>query len=136
MAVVRFTKQRQAVLTAVQETTCHPDAAWVYAEVRKVLPNISLGTVYRSLDTLVQDGHLISIQGAGESTRYDVPHPDHYHVVCDGCGAIFDVYLGAITLPQMPAQHLPAGFQLSHTVLEFHGRCAQCATSTTLNQSE
>ena len=65
MTIVRFTRQRQAVLETVQASREHPDAARVFEAVRQLVPNISLGTVYRSLEALVEDGHLIQIQQPG-----------------------------------------------------------------------
>ncbi|MBB6098938.1 Fur family ferric uptake transcriptional regulator [Deinobacterium chartae] len=127
MAVVRFTKQRQAVLEAVRNTDTHPDAAWVYAEVRKVLPNISLGTVYRSLEALVQEGHLMTIQSAGEATRYDArTEEDHYHLVCRGCGRIFDTHLRDVPDFRALLARMPQGFSIDDVLLEFHGTCEDC----------
>ncbi|WP_027481116.1 Fur family transcriptional regulator [Deinococcus pimensis] len=126
MKATRQTKQRQAVLEVLRGTRTHPDAAWIFQEVRRALPNISLGTVYRALDTLAQDGVIATIERAGERTRYDYKHADHHHVVCRGCHAIFDVDLGASAALRPHDALLPAGFRVTDVVLEFHGLCADC----------
>ena len=126
MAVVRSTKQRQAVLEAVRYTDCHPDAAWVHAQVRLVLPHISLGTVYRSLEALVEEGRLVSILGAGDSKRFDYRSEGHHHLICKRCGKIFDVSLKHLPTVQLSADLLPHGFQVEDVVLEFHGICGGC----------
>ncbi len=126
MAVVRFTKQRQAVLEAVRHTDCHPDAAWVHARVRQVLPHISLGTVYRSLEALVEEGHLVSILGAGDSKRFDYRSEGHHHLICKRCSKIFDVSLESLPTVKLMADHLPPGFEVEDVVLEFHGVCGGC----------
>jgi len=126
MTMVRNTRQRQAVVQALRETHTHPDAAWIHSQVRGELPNISLGTVYRTLDALVRDGVVMTIERAGQATRYDYKHAGHghHHVVCRGCGAIYDI--DAEDLP-LPALGLPAGFQVQDVRLEYHGVCETCA---------
>lgn len=91
------------------------------------MPNISLGTVYRSLDALASEGVIMVIERAGERARYDYRHEDHHHVVCRGCGAIFDV--PATPAPPSPSA-LPAGFRVTEVVLEYHGLCGQCQQET------
>ncbi len=124
--MVRNTRQRQAVIQALRETHSHPDAAWIHGQVRAELPNISLGTVYRTLDALVRDGVVMTIERAGQATRYDYKHAGHghHHVVCRGCGAIYDI--DAEDVP-MPALGLPAGFQVQDVRLEYHGLCQTCS---------
>jgi Fe2+ or Zn2+ uptake regulation protein len=127
MTMVRNTRQRQAVVQALRDTRTHPDAAWIHTQVRSVLPNISLGTVYRTLDALVRDGVVMTIERAGQATRFDYKHAGHghHHVVCRGCGTIYDVATEDVPLP---AAGLPAGFQVQDVRLEYHGLCAACAT--------
>lgn len=125
--MVRQTKQRAAVVEVLRTARSHPDAAQVHAQVREKLPTVSLGTVYRTLDTLVRDGMVVTIERAGQATRYDYRRPgeDHHHAVCRHCGAIFDV--DAQMLPPLPAHTLPDGFQLTDVRLEFMGICPDCA---------
>ena len=125
--MVRQTKQRAAVIEVLRASRAHPDAAWIHAQVRQSLPSVSLGTVYRTLDALVRDGTVVTIERAGQATRYDYRHPgqEHHHAVCRCCGAIFDVELGA--LPTLPPAAFPAGFEVQGVQLEFLGLCAKCA---------
>jgi Fe2+ or Zn2+ uptake regulation protein len=125
MAIVRFTRQRQAVLEFVQNSTDHPDAARVFDVVRRVVPSISLGTVYRSLEALVQEGHLLQIQQPGMPTRYDARLENHAHFVCDDCGEVFDVLTALPDLIPMAASALP-GFVVKGARVEFHGICQRC----------
>jgi Fe2+ or Zn2+ uptake regulation protein len=128
MAIVRFTKQRQAVLEVVRASTEHPDASHVYDEVRRVVPSISLGTVYRSLDALVKEGHLIQIQQPGMPTRYDARLEDHAHFVCDTCGEVFDVMTELPDLTAIAASSL-SQFEIKEARVEFHGTCRRCKHS-------
>lgn len=125
MAIVRFTRQRQAVFSVVQQSRQHPDAAHIFEAVRQLVPSISLGTVYRSLEALVKEGHLLQIQQPGMPTRYDARLDNHAHFVCDCCGAVEDVF---ITLPDLIPKAAAAlkGFEVQTARVEFHGRCPNC----------
>lgn len=130
MTMVRQTKQRAAVIEVLRAARSHPDAAWIHAQVRRSLPSVSLGTVYRTLDTLVEGGVVVTLERAGQATRYDYKRAgeDHHHAVCRGCGAIFDVDAGE--LPPLSAAALPAGFQVTDVRLEFIGVCPDCQPDT------
>lgn len=126
MTMVRQTKQRAAVIEVLRTSRTHPDAAQVHAQVREKLPSVSLGTVYRTLDALVRDGVVSTIERVGQATRYDFRHAGdpHHHAVCRSCGAIFDVPLSA--MPGVPQALLPEGFQVTDIRLEFMGICPDC----------
>jgi Fur family transcriptional regulator, ferric uptake regulator len=126
MAIVRFTRQRQAVLEVVQQSQQHPDAAHIFDAVRQLVPSISLGTVYRSLEALVKEGHLLQIQQPGMPTRYDARLENHAHFVCDSCGQVVDVFIALPDQTQNVAAVLE-GYQVQTARVEFHGRCARCA---------
>ena len=129
--MLRQTKQRVAVIEVLRAARSHPDAAWIHAQVRQQLPSVSLGTVYRTLDALVAGGVVVTLERAGQATRYDYKRAGeaHHHAVCRGCGMIFDV--DASDLLRLPEPALPAGFQVTDVRLEFLGVCADCAASST-----
>ena len=95
--------------------------------MRKRLPNISLGTVYRSLAVLGEAGLIQELPQAGKSTRYDANVDAHQHIVCSRCGRIAVVEVGDLTaVRQMVAR--AAGFaEVAGERLEFYGRCSDCA---------
>ena len=69
----------------------HPTADEVYEAVRKRLPKVSLGTVYRNLDILSKEGYIRKIDQAYPQMRFDSNTEDHYHVVCMVCGRVDDI---------------------------------------------
>lgn len=87
----RMTKQRQVILEEVKRLNSHPTADEVYEAVRKRLPKVSLGTVYRNLDILSKEGYIKKIDHAYPQMRFDSKTDDHYHVVCMACGRVDDV---------------------------------------------
>ena len=89
--MINYSRQRNTVLSVLRSTDTHPTVDWVYAECRKIIPNISLGTVYRNLNMLVEIGDPIRIKGAFEKDRFDGCVKRHAHMICDRCGAVIDV---------------------------------------------
>lgn len=91
---MRYSKQRDQILNIVQNTRSHPTADYVYEKVRKKIPNVSLGTVYRNLGQLVDNKLLKSINIDG-TIHYDAFLNAHQHFQCNSCNRIFDVELTA-----------------------------------------
>ena len=60
LPIKKGSKQRTAIINVLQSTTSHPTADWIYTEVRKIIPNISLGTVYRNLSALAEENEILS----------------------------------------------------------------------------
>ncbi len=96
---MRYSFQRDTIKNIVIGTKCHPTADWVYNEVRKIIPNISLGTVYRNLNHLHEKGLLKIIQD-GPNTRYDGNIHSHHHLKCSDCGEITDINLQNLNLKE------------------------------------
>ena len=92
---MRFSKQRDLILNIVQGTRSHPTADWIYGEVRKELPNVSLGTVYRNLGQLVDNKSLLAINIDG-TIHYDAFLDDHQHFQCKSCNNIYDIDISII----------------------------------------
>lgn len=88
---MRFSKQREAVYKVLCTTKTHPDVSYIHKETTKIVPNISLGTVYRNLDELCNCGRIKSISVEGSSKRFDATTYPHAHFVCTHCGSVLDV---------------------------------------------
>ena len=122
---MRITKQREAVKEAVHRLGCHPSADAVYEEVRKSMPGISLGTVYRNLRLLSEAGELVALDGAGTACRYDACVSDHYHFRCERCGKLIDVMVPVD--PDLDHRVQEAtGLSVRCHVIEFRGLCDAC----------
>lgn len=125
-AGLRRTQQREVVLGLVRSCYEHPTADWVYQEARRVIPDISLATVYRTLRLLKEKGLIYEFSGGASPSRYDGTFPDHEHVRCVCCGAVQDVDLPEIgDLRRHVAER--TGFSLGRVPLLFQGLCADCA---------
>ena len=121
----RETRQRKAILKILQHTGTHPTADMVYEEVRKVIPNISKGTVYRNLKILLEDRKISELNLSGTVSRYEDKKANHYHFRCEKCGKVFDLEEPVHTdLDEKVARD--TGLKVSHHQLEFRGLCKDC----------
>jgi Fur family transcriptional regulator, peroxide stress response regulator len=118
-------KEKQAILQFLRTANSHPTADAVYTEMRKETPNISLGTVYRNLRLLKEEGEIAELELAGSLSRFDgFTHP-HYHFRCEKCSRIFDLNEAYdTTLNERIASE--TGFNVSGHLMEFRGLCHDC----------
>jgi Fur family transcriptional regulator, peroxide stress response regulator len=120
----RETRQRRIVYDTVVSTDVHPTAEWVYERVRRKLPRISLGTVYRNLQVLVTEGRLRAWT-RGRSVRFDADLTAHDHFVCEACGLLVDLDRAPEALST--EKTLKArGYLVKERILEFVGVCRNC----------
>ncbi len=121
----RMTNQRRIILEELCKVTTHPTADEIYEEVRKILPKISLGTVYRNLETLSEQGLALKLDMGGTQRHFDGTVKNHYHLRCHKCGKVADIDLSVLDEIEEEAQKL-TNFQIDHHNLEFVGRCQNC----------
>jgi Fur family ferric uptake transcriptional regulator len=126
----RNTPQRRVILHELCQLNSHPTAAELYALVRRRLPRISLGTVYRNLEVLHQDGMIRKMEFAGAESRFDGTLEQHYHVRCTECGRVEDIYtLGSGQEPAQPSEL--GGYKVTGHRLEYFGICPGCRRGDT-----
>jgi Fur family transcriptional regulator, peroxide stress response regulator len=89
----RYTRQRAAVYDHLCAADTHPTAEQVFSSVRGQIPNISLATVYKALDALVEAGVATRIGNGNGPARYDGRGDAHYHFRCEKTGEIIDLPL-------------------------------------------
>ena len=123
--MIRKSKQKEAILRVLKRTTSHVTADWVYEQVREEIPNISLGTVYRNLKSLRQEGKILELDLSNHQSRFEANARNHHHFRCEQCGRIFDVDEPVDgELDERVARN--TGFEVSHHRLEFRGLCKDC----------
>jgi len=124
----RVTPQRRAVAEALAGTHVHLTAEEVHAAARRVVPEVSLATVYNTLGELVAMGEVAELRiGESNSVRYDPnTQTPHHHLVCRGCGLIFDVHPSGVDGLSLPRQER-YGIQVRAVQVTFVGVCSNCA---------
>ena len=88
---IRYSKKREAILAAIQGTSCHPSAEWIYQQLKPSHPDLSLGTVYRNLIFFQERGDIRSVGVIQGQERFDAVVTPHSHFVCEYCGAVIDL---------------------------------------------
>jgi len=122
----RYSKQRETILQVIQSTLIHPNADWVYKETRKQIPNISLGTVYRNLNQLVESGRILKLKDEA-MVRYDGNTGQHDHFRCSVCGKWYDVkMIDQSIIKSFADKH---DFQIESFNLVLEGTCKSCLDS-------
>jgi Fur family transcriptional regulator, peroxide stress response regulator len=122
---LRMTAQRRIIFEELKKLYTHPTAGEIYEIVRKRLPRISLGTVYRNLEILSEIGMIQKLEMAGSQKRFDGTVENHYHVRCMRCGRVDDVL--ADSIPMMNEALAEASdYEILWHRLEFVGLCPQC----------
>ena len=126
----RYTDQRAAVFRLVASSRVHPTAEDVFLAVRTEVPGISLATVYKSLETLVDCGLAKKLNPADGSARFCGRREPHHHARCLACGGVSDVAgeLGAAEIVALKSA--TKGFHLVGYELELTGYCSDCAPPT------
>lgn len=127
----RMTRQRKIILTVLKNTQIHPTADWIYEKVKKKIPNISLGTVYRNLRILKETGKIRELNYGSSYSRFDGNCSNHYHFVCRDCGAVSDVdFAMDQDLNRQVEKCINAKVEYHRT--EFYGKCSSCQNSLVL----
>jgi Fe2+ or Zn2+ uptake regulation protein len=121
----RATRQLAAVYQALQGDHSHPSADEVYQRVRRTLPRISLGTVYRNLQRLVAEGKIRMFLLGERLARYDPMIVEHDHFICQQCGRVEDILLERNRQVDL-APLRDKGFTITAHSLAIHGLCQKC----------
>jgi Fur family peroxide stress response transcriptional regulator len=113
------------MLELMRSTKCHPSADWVYRHIRERYPDVSLGTVYRNLNQLTEEGLIKSVGVVNGQERFDACVEPHAHFVCNQCGAVIDLpnCVSAETLAPLGEEY---GFVEQSYELHIYGLCADC----------
>lgn len=121
----RMTRQLAAVYEAVVEDASHPSAEAIYRRVRQSLPHIGLGTVYRNLQRLTEEGKVRVLVLGKRTTRYDAVAAEHDHFICQKCGQVLDLLLERDRHIDV-APLVDQGLLVTTQSVLLHGLCRQC----------
>jgi Fur family ferric uptake transcriptional regulator len=121
-----MTRQRRVILEELRKLNSHPSADEVHVKVRRRLPRVSLGTVYRNLEILSRRGLIRKLELAGRQKRFDANPEEHCHVRCVRCGRIEDIHESASAM--VGRIRRKTRYRIVGHRLEFLGVCPRCRT--------
>ena len=119
----RYSRQRELIYEALRQTEQHPTAEMIYQGLKPANPSLSLGTVYRNLNLLADEGAIRRMAFPVE--RYDAKTMPHPHFCCDQCGAVYDLHLPYDAELDRQAL-LASGHDVTGHEVVFHGICTKC----------
>ena len=123
--MTRNSKRKETILRVLKEINSHPTTEQIYELVRKEIPHISLGTVYRNLRLLKEEERILELGFASTVSRFDANPQNHYHFRCEQCGRIFDVD-EPVNREFDEKVARKTGFKFYYHRLEFCGLCEDC----------
>lgn len=121
---LRMTRQLSLIKDELNVIDFHPTAEEIYNSVRKLKPDISLGTVYRNLEKLVQQGEIVRLNISNDRHHYDGNPLPHQHFHCRNCGVIKDIRIE--NLPAIIEKNVQDGFQVERVDCSVVGVCSLC----------
>ncbi len=121
-------RQREEILKILRNTDTHPTASWIYDELKKDFNNLSMGTVYRNVNILIDQNLVTKIEAGSSFDRFDGNVEPHYHFICRECDSIYDM-----PIQLMEELNEQANQSINHQVEEhrinFYGLCENCNSS-------
>ena len=120
----RMTAQKKFIYDYLKGVKTHPSAEVVYKEVKKKLPNISQGTVYRVLNNFKEKGEIISID-TKDTVHFDADISDHAHFICEKCWNVYDVMDECSKCGILKNRKTKVG-KISSYKINFYGVCQKC----------
>lgn len=120
----KYSRQREAIMNNLLSRYDHPTAEELYLDLKEELPNLSLGTLYRNLAMLSDNGTILKFH-CGNADRFDGHNYQHYHLICDNCGRLYDLEHEPLTKLNETFAAEYGGEIRSH-LLVFYGVCENC----------
>jgi Fe2+/Zn2+ uptake regulation proteins len=122
---LKYSKQRKAIKDFLLTRYDHPTADTVYANIKELYPNISLGTVYRNLSLLSEIGEIRKITTGDGADRFDGNTLPHDHFMCRNCCKVLDLEIDSIDYMKEIAAKNFSGI-IEKQITYFYGLCGDC----------
>jgi len=124
---LKLTPQRIAILNFLEGNTDHPSADDIYKAVSAQHPTMSFATVYNTLDTLREKGHILELTIDPGKKRFDPCTDPHHHLICSSCKRVQDIQMTFnLDLPEA----MKGRFRITGNHIEFYGICPVCRAET------
>lgn len=130
----RFSRKRQAIYDALMQSHAHPSAEDLYHTLKPDYPDLSLGTVYRNLKSMVACGDVVCVANVAGKDRFDAHTQPHAHLVCRDCGAVLDLPMSDALASECARIAQDSGVAIDPHSLRFFGLCPDCKDRETPDQ--
>jgi len=121
---LRVTPQRLSIFGAIIKLNNHPTADDIIGFIKKNHPNIATGTVYKVLESLVENGLVKKVKTEKDIMRYDAVMENHHHLYCSESDKIADYYNEEIIelLAAYFKEHEIPDFEIGDIKLQINGK--------------
>lgn len=126
MKTQRMTRQKKVIMDILSNTKSHPTADWIYEQAKRQIPDLSLGTVYRNLNLLRENGLILELNYGSTYSRFDGNPKPHYHFHCTECEKVYDVELPSLINAKEILKNGLDGHLITSHRLAFFGICREC----------
>lgn len=133
--MIKHSKQRERIKLALAGRHDHPTAEMLYSDLRKDMPSLSLGTVYRNLSLLTEIGEINKVSTGIGPDHFDSNVTPHNHFICKNCGQILDLEMDNIDHINDIAGQEFSGIIEDH-VTYFRGYCPECISHSKIAQTK
>ena len=121
----KLTAQRLEIIRLLARDPSHPGASDILRKVRKIVPRISMSTVYYTLDMMKKEGLIRELEYYDMDNRYETNVADHINLICTRCRKITDFEGNVPSFTR--AVEKETGFKSKSMRFEYYGRCRNCA---------
>jgi Fur family transcriptional regulator, peroxide stress response regulator len=118
-------RQRERIYSLLCNTDTHPTANWIYDELKRDFNNLSMGTVYRNINILIDQKKVQRLEAGSSFDRFDGNVETHYHFICGECGKIDDLPL-EVCSELNTLVNAKTDFLVEKHRLDFYGVCSSC----------
>lgn len=123
---LKVTPQRLTLLEEIYKYG-HIDIDRLFENIKKSFPTISLATLYKNINAMVEKGLLKEVKIVGMKNKYEITKKEHAHAICSECGKVEDVYVDADTMKSN--LETETQYYISKTDMNFFGVCPDCKVS-------
>jgi Fur family peroxide stress response transcriptional regulator len=123
--VRRKSAQRERIYGVIRASDRHPTALEIYEALKKEIPSLGMGNLYRNIGILVEEGRVRRRVFPDGVERFDAVVTPHYHFICEVCGGITDFDMPPQESVMKKARALSKHAITGHTI-NFYGTCATC----------
>lgn len=122
---LNITLPRISIYKILLQYEGHPSAEDIYKKIQKEHPNISLATVYKTLEMLAENDLISKVTPLHDIVRYDLNKHFHHHLVCIKCKKITDIENESLNNLPIP-KNIEKGFKIINYQVQFDGICKDC----------
>lgn len=123
---IKVTPQRLSIVEELYGHV-HMSIEELYKEIKKKFPTVSLATVYKNINAMMEKGFISEVQIPNQKSKYELVKPSHSHVVCQKCGKIEDIRLNLDDIAHEAANL--THYSIKEEALVLSGLCPQCSAS-------